>query len=69
MACVKEIRDYLDGRVPFSTKLDFDNVGLLAGEPDREVRRVLQNVFVDLSFCIYFGIVLNILSPQHSRKP
>ena len=41
MTSVKDIRDYLDGRVPFSTKLDFDNVGLLAGEPDREVRRVL----------------------------
>ena len=41
MACVKEVRDYLDGRVPFSTKLDFDNVGLLAGEPDREVHLAL----------------------------
>jgi dinuclear metal center YbgI/SA1388 family protein len=41
MALVKEIRDYLDGRVPFSTKLDFDNVGLLAGEPDRDAHRVL----------------------------
>ena len=41
MPNVKIIRDYLDDRVPFSTKLDFDNVGLLAGEPDREVRRVL----------------------------
>ncbi len=48
MACVKEIRDYLDGRVPFSTKLDFDNVGLLAGEPDREVRRVLCALDVTL---------------------
>ena len=41
MAKVKEIRDYLDGRVPFSTKLDFDNVGLLAGEPEKEVHRAL----------------------------
>lgn len=41
MPFVKEIRDYLDGRVPFSTKMDFDNVGMLAGEPDAEVRRVL----------------------------
>ena len=37
MAKVKDIRDYLNSRIPFSTKLDFDNVGLLAGEPDREV--------------------------------
>lgn len=41
MAKVKEIRDYLDARVPFSTKLDFDNVGLLAGEPEAEVRLAL----------------------------
>ncbi len=41
MAKVKDIRDYLDGRVPFSTKLDFDNVGLLAGEPEKEVHRAL----------------------------
>ena len=41
MAKVKEIRDYLDCRVPFSTKMDFDNVGLLAGEPDRKVHLAL----------------------------
>ncbi len=41
MIKVREIRDYLDSRVPFSTKMDFDNVGLLAGEPDREVRLAL----------------------------
>lgn len=41
MASVLEISKYLDSRVPFSTKLDFDNVGLLAGEPNAQVSRVL----------------------------
>ena len=41
MTIVKDVLNYLDGRVPFSAKLDFDNVGLLAGEPDRELRRIL----------------------------
>lgn len=41
MASVIEVTKYLDGRVPFSTKLDFDNVGLLAGEPEKQVSRVL----------------------------
>lgn len=41
MASVIEIARYLDARVPFSTKLDFDNVGLLAGEPEKQVSRVL----------------------------
>ncbi len=41
MTIVKEVLEFLDGRAPLSTKLDFDNVGLLAGEPDGEVRRIL----------------------------
>ena len=41
MATVREIADYLEGRVPSSLKLDFDNVGLLCGFPEREVSRVL----------------------------
>jgi len=41
MATVREIERYFDERFPFSLKLDFDNVGLLCGFPDREVRRVL----------------------------
>lgn len=41
MSRASEIAAYLDSRVPFSTKLDFDNVGLLAGDPDQEVSRAL----------------------------
>ncbi len=38
---VKDIRDYLEGRVPASLKLDYDNVGLLCGHAGREVTKVL----------------------------
>lgn len=41
MPTVREITDYLEERVPSSLKLDFDNVGLLCGFPDREVNRIL----------------------------
>lgn len=41
MASVREIERYFDEKVPFSLKMDFDNVGLLCGFPDREVTRVL----------------------------
>ena len=41
MATVREIAEYLEGRVPSSLKLDFDNVGLLCGFPEREVSRIL----------------------------
>ena len=41
MATVREIAVYLEERVPSSLKLDFDNVGLLCGFPEREVSRVL----------------------------
>ena len=41
MATVLEVTEYLDGRVPIAAKMDFDNVGLLCGEPEKPVRRVL----------------------------
>ncbi len=41
MPTVREIADYFEQRVPSSLKMDFDNVGLLCGFPDREVTRVL----------------------------
>lgn len=41
MATVREIAGYLEERVPSSLKLDFDNVWLLCGFPEREVSRVL----------------------------
>ena len=41
MATVKEICDYLNKIAPFYMKMDFDNVGFLAGFRDAEVSRVL----------------------------
>lgn len=41
MATVKEIYDFLDGKAPFSTQLDFDNAGLLVGREGTVVDRVL----------------------------
>jgi len=41
MARVYEIRDFFDSIAPFSTKLDFDNVGLLVGREQTEVHQVL----------------------------
>ncbi len=41
MIQVKDVAGYLEERVPSALKMDFDNVGLLCGFPDREVTRVL----------------------------
>ncbi len=41
MASVKTIRDYFEQIVPSYMKLDFDNVGMLVGFCDREVRTVI----------------------------
>ena len=41
MANVKDIRDYFDRVVPSYMKFDFDNVGMLVGFCDAEVRTVL----------------------------
>jgi len=41
MPTVHEIERYFDEKVPFSLKMDFDNVGLLCGFPEKEVQRVL----------------------------
>ncbi len=41
MATVKEIRDYFEETVPSYLKMDFDNVGMLVGFCDAEVRVVL----------------------------
>ena len=41
MATIREIERYFDEKVPFSLKMDFDNVGLLCGFPEKEVSRVL----------------------------
>jgi len=41
MATVREIERYFDEKVPFLLKMDFDNVGLLCGFPDKEVTKVM----------------------------
>lgn len=41
MPTVQQIADFLESRVPSSLKMDFDNVGLLCGFPERDVSRVL----------------------------
>ncbi len=41
MTSVRHITDYFDSRVPFSLKMDFDNVGLLCGFPEQAVTKVL----------------------------
>lgn len=41
MAKVSEIFEKLALRAPVALKMDFDNVGHLAGRADREVSRVL----------------------------
>lgn len=41
MVKVKEIYQYIDGFAPFATQMDFDNAGLLVGDGETEVERVL----------------------------
>ncbi len=41
MVKVKEIRDFYDEIAPFYMQFDFDNIGILVGFPDNEVRKVL----------------------------
>lgn len=41
MASVREIYEYIDSIIPFSTQESWDNSGLLAGDPDAEVTRIL----------------------------
>lgn len=41
MASVKDVFEFLDGFAPTGTKMDFDNVGILAGFPEKEVKKVL----------------------------
>lgn len=41
MATVKDITTYFESVIPSSMKMDFDNVGFLAGNGDNEVKKVL----------------------------
>ena len=40
MLTVQQVYDFINERAPFETQLPFDNSGLLAGSPDREVTGV-----------------------------
>lgn len=41
MTTIRSIADYFEEKVPSSLKMDFDNVGLLCGFPEKSVSRVL----------------------------
>ena len=41
MVTVRDIYDYIDGFAPVSSKMDFDNAGLLVGDMDRTAERAL----------------------------
>ena len=41
MVKVSEIRDFYDSIAPFYMKYDFDNIGILVGFPDNDVKKVL----------------------------
>lgn len=41
MTSVQDIYAYIDGFAPFATQMDFDNAGLLVGDSQAEVSRVL----------------------------
>ncbi len=41
MTSVQDVLSYFEEKVPFSLKLDFDNVGLLCGFPEKSVTKVL----------------------------
>lgn len=41
MSTIREIYDVIDGAAPFATAMTFDNCGLLVGDPDTSVTRVL----------------------------
>ncbi|MBR5620349.1 MAG: Nif3-like dinuclear metal center hexameric protein [Clostridia bacterium] len=40
MVTVRDVYDFMDSIAPFSTQLDFDNSGLLVGDPDRPVQKI-----------------------------
>ena len=41
MATVREIYEYIDSIIPFSTEESWDNSGFLAGDPDAKVTHIL----------------------------
>lgn len=40
MVTVRDVYDCIDAFAPFSTQMDFDNSGLLVGDPDRPVQKI-----------------------------
>ncbi len=51
MAKIKEIYDFINEIAPFDTALSFDNVGLLVGDYDIEVSKVLLALDITKSVC------------------
>ena len=41
MTTVRDIYDFLDSKIPFCTQESWDNSGLLAGDPDMSVHRII----------------------------
>ena len=41
MTTVRDIYEYIDSIIPFSTQEGWDNSGLLAGDPDMGVHRII----------------------------
>lgn len=51
MATIKEIYDFLDRIAPFKTAFEFDNVGLLVGDRNSEVTKVLVALDITNEVC------------------
>lgn len=49
MITVRDIYDYIDAKAPFSTQMDFDNAGLLVGDRNASVSRVMVALDATLS--------------------
>ena len=44
MVKVKDVKDFYNSIAPFYMKYDFDNIGILVGFPDNEVKKVLVSL-------------------------
>lgn len=51
MATIKEIYDFFDKTAPFKTAFEFDNVGLLVGDQNLEVTKVLVALDITSEVC------------------
>lgn len=51
MIKVKDIYDFIDEIAPFKTAMDFDNCGLLVGNLDDEVKKVLLSLDINKNVC------------------